>query len=84
MYGSTRIGDYAFANCRNLKTVDEAGGNFYNRGLAPGTQVGEGVFLNCVSLKGVTISRSTDVDIEVFSGCTAMREVTYYDPENDI
>lgn len=79
MYGSTIIGAYAFANCRNLETVDEAGGNFYSRGLARGTKVGEGVFFNCVSLEYVELPELEYLPERFFEGCKSMSTVRFWD-----
>lgn len=79
MRGATIIGDYAFANCRNLETVHENGIGVNCKGLSPQTKVGKGVFLNCVRLLCVELPELEYLPERFFEGCKSMFTVTLWD-----
>lgn len=60
--GVSRIDDYAFANCSNLREVT----------IPQSVQLGDGVFKSCQSLTGVEFSNAVSViPAYTFDGCTA-------------
>ena len=63
--GVTRIGDYAFYNCKALTSVEIPEGV---------TQIGESAFACCQSLKAVTIPGSvTEIGEGAFESCDSMK-----------
>lgn len=66
------IGDYAFANCTNLKSID----------MIPKrvTSIGDGAFLSCKSLTRVTFEDNSWLDIVgmgAFSNCVELQSVDF-------
>ena len=64
--GVTKIGNYAFANCSNLQSID-----------IPDTvtEIGTDTFLMCTSLKDVQLSKNiTKISYEMFYGCSSLIE----------
>lgn len=67
--GVSRIGEYAFAHCVNLKSV-----------TLPGTlrSLGEGAFIDCTKLKSVTINEGLDtIPKYAFEGCTSLESINH-------
>jgi hypothetical protein len=65
--GMIYIGDYAFAECDNLESVE-----------LPGTLkvLGEGAFMNCTSLERVVFPDDLEViPAYAFAGCTSLKEI---------
>ncbi|MBE7067946.1 MAG: hypothetical protein E7381_01450 [Clostridiales bacterium] len=92
-YGAQGIGAYAFARCRNLKSVE-----FEETGIASFTEkliIGIGAFTDCANLESVTfnsaigdmfvetVERETvkhgtsAIQARAFDGCTALKTVTF-------
>ena len=67
-YMVTSIGNYAFASCRNLTSV-----NLPNSILS----LGEAAFINCTGLASITIPNSVILlGVNCFSGCTGLTELS--------
>ena len=67
----TSIGDGAFANCINLKSVSIGTGI---------TSLGNGVFANCAALTAIMIPSSvTSIGAEAFISCAALTSITIPD-----
>ena len=65
----TTIGEYAFANCKNLTTVT---------GMKNVTKIGRYAFYNCSNLKEITIPKSlTDCSYGIFSGCSNLKTIKF-------
>ena len=65
----TTIGEYAFANCKNLTTVT---------GMKNVTKIGKYAFYNCSNLKEITIPKSlTDCSYGIFSGCSNLKTIKF-------
>lgn len=80
MGGTPSIGDYAFANCRMLEVIDGRGANFYNKGLPKGiSNIGEGAFLNCVSLSSLELSWMSYLPDRLFEGCTSLDNIVLWE-----
>ena len=65
--GMIYIGNYAFAECDSLLTVE-----------LPGTlkQLGEGAFMNCVSLESIVLPDGLEaIPVDAFNGCTSLKEI---------
>ena len=67
-HGVTSIGDYAFANCRNLISI------FLPDSLA---SIGSHAFSDCSSLTNITIPNSvTSIGTNAFNYCTGLTSIT--------
>ena len=69
--GVTKIGEYAFANCGNLKSI-----------VIPDsvTEVGGDTFLNCYSLKDVKLSKNIkEISYQMFYVCRSLEEIVIPD-----
>ncbi len=92
LYGSTRIGTYAFQNCGALASIRITGdiaeiGDYAFQNCASLTDaaflgtvdsLGNYVFYNCAALESVTIPYTvTTVNTGVFRGCEALADVYY-------
>lgn len=69
--GVTKIGEYAFANCGNLKSI-----------VIPDsvTEVGRDTFLNCYSLKDVKLSKNIkEISYQMFYVCRSLEEIVIPD-----
>ena len=67
--GITRIGNFAFADCLNLKSV-----------ILPSTlkSIGENAFADCISLKEISIPNGIEkIESGAFSGCDLLAENKY-------
>ena len=97
--GVISIGNYAFYNCKGLKSitipnsVTSIGNNtFYNcTGLAsitiPNsvTSIGNNTFYNCIGLASITIPNSvTSIGDGTFFNCTALKSITIPDSVSNI
>ena len=73
-----RIGESAFKNCKNLKTVD----------LGNITTLDDYAFQNCTALETITIPKtlnnSSVLNNEVFNGCTNLKEIIFEEGLTDI
>ncbi len=68
IYSKCKIGNYAFANCSNLKEVKYWDSK--RNTLEYSSWLGEGVFLNCISLRQMDLLRgSGPVPDRCFEGC---------------
>lgn len=63
----TSIGNAAFQYCESLKTVEIP---------SSVTTMGAGVFQYCTSLESISIPAVATLNIKLFLGCTALKEVT--------
>ena len=66
----TKIGDYAFKNCKSLKAI-----------IIPNsvTSIGDSAFSGCESLHQITIPKSvTHIGIFAFSGCESLQQITLF------
>lgn len=79
--GITKIGNYNFFNCRNIKTVS------FPSTL---TTIGRGVFEYCRSIESIWIPKSvTSIQAGTFGGCSSVKlmyveaDNTVYDSRND-
>lgn len=91
---STQIQPFAFANCRNLKSVTNVGSNYLaDYEFANCSQLasvtmpnshsfsGEYSFLNCTSLKDVKVPANTFmVNTGLFQGCSQLTSVEFQEP----
>ncbi len=69
--GVTSIGNYAFADCTNLASV-----NIPNSV----TSIGNSAFQSCTSLESITIGNSvTSIGANAFQSCTSLGSVTFAD-----
>ena len=69
--GVTKIGEYAFANCSNLKSI-----------VIPDsvTEIGGDTFLNCYSLKDVKLSKNIkEISYQMFYVCRSLEEIVIPD-----
>lgn len=67
-YSVTKIGNYAFAECKNLTSVTIP---------ETVTSIGEGAFSECSGLTSVTIGDGvTSIDDEAFKDCASLTSVT--------
>lgn len=69
--GVTKIGEYAFANCSNLKSI-----------VIPDsvTKIGKDTFFNCYSLKDVKLSKNIkEISYQMFYVCTSLEEIVIPD-----
>ena len=67
-YGVTHIGNYAFADCPNLKAI------WLPESL---TEIGSSAFYHCTALTGVTLSpNTTQIGYSAFEGCTGLTSIT--------
>lgn len=67
--GITKIGEYAFSYCPNLKSVTIPNGV---------TALSGSAFNNCTALEEITIPSSVNtLSSNCFNGCTALRKVTF-------
>ncbi|MBQ7851020.1 MAG: leucine-rich repeat domain-containing protein [Clostridia bacterium] len=75
-YGTSRIAEYAFEGCVNLKSVS----------IPPSVRkIGEGAFYNCHSLKDVDIPHSVvSIGSGAFSSCSSLTDVTLPDSLREI
>lgn len=63
----TSIGDDAFFECRNLKSIE------FSNSI---TSIGESTFFGCVNLESITIPQSViSIGEMAFEGCTSLREI---------
>lgn len=88
------VGDYAFADCKALSTVnvpnvvsigEGAFGRYDRYGAAPAfttielpaslEKIGDGAFIGCEGLTGITIPSSVELGGYVFAYCTALESV---------
>ena len=89
--GVTKIGNYAFSGCKDLKSVtipagvtDIGCGAFYGCTGLTGMEIPSGVttirmstFTGCTGLKSMTLpSGMTEIGMQAFSGCTGLTSVT--------
>ena len=65
----SKIGDCAFANCKNLKTVT----------LPDGIDIGKSAFFGCTSLETVAAERLGDIEENAFGRCSALPELPMLD-----
>ena len=93
--GVTRIGDYAFCNCKNLTRIEvpasvtEIGAHAFENVdaeivLAEGIcieSMGAGAFANCTSMKGhITLGKQfTSIPVDLFNGCSGLTGITFPD-----
>ena len=74
--GVTKIGKYAFSNCKGLTSI-----------TIPNTvtEIGNTTFMNCSALTSVTIPEGvTSIEGNVFTGCSALTSVTIPDTVTEI
>lgn len=65
----TSIGQYAFDDCKNLKSITIADGI---------TSIGERAFFNCENLSTVNLATTiTTIDREAFYGCRSLASITF-------
>ncbi len=68
----TNVGAYAFANCKNLKTIN-----------ANVQKIGEGAFYNCDSLTVTSILATvTEIDTLAYAGCDNLTKVKFPNAED--
>ena len=68
--GITRIGSYAFANCKELSEVVFAGTSM--------SEIGWGAFMNCSRLRTISLPQTIKkVETIAFAGCTTLPSVKY-------
>lgn len=76
--GNLGVGEYAFRNCENLKSIilpEDAGQ----------LDIGRGAFMNCSSLESFDFSNIRTISWEAFSNCTSIKEIVISDfGSNDI
>ena len=64
-----KIGDCAFANCKNLKSIK----------LPDEVEIGKSAFLGCTSLEKIQAERISDIEDNAFFGCGSLKEVPILD-----
>lgn len=81
--GVTRVGQYSFFNCANLKsvslpsTVKSIGGYGITGGYAGTNGLSYGAFRDCVSLTDINLPEGLQkIEIAAFRGCTSLKKVT--------
>ncbi len=94
----TSIGDYAFFDCKNMKSIFAPGvaeiglASFYNCAALTEPVFSDGVtsigrlgFYGCAALTGLTLSEGMDgIDYGTFCGCSALTEITIPDTVTSI
>ena len=66
---SINIDEYAFADCKNLKTISSANGTQIT------LNVKAGAFKNCTSLTAIPKLSNTIIESETFYGCTGLKSI---------
>ncbi len=87
------IEDYAFRNCKNLKSVDVSHVSYFGMGVFEGCEnltdvtlsttlryIERAMFRDCSSLINITIPDSvTDIYYDAFENCTSLKDITVPD-----
>lgn len=79
IYNFSLIGDAAFANCANLKSIKIKGGSGGHTSC-----IGKEAFKMCSSLKDIDLSEVGIISESAFSGCSSLENVKLGEPLNRI